>query len=609
MAATQSLTPMNLQPVAGLSDPTLGTSNNTGISAIGDPFATPSLTTGTPAPSSSALADPNAATTGTTSLLDSAGNLIDPFATNTAGTGTAATGSSSTSGISSLLGGIGQGLFGTSGVPSLSSIGQSIGSALPYAGTYAAAQSAATAQQNANTATIQPLTTQATQYLDAASQQLGLFQSGTLSPGQQAQIDQYAANQKSQIAQQMAGQGITDSSALNSAYQQIDNNALIMKSNFVQTSLSNALGLEGAGMTPLMTAVQDKLTSDTQITDTMTQLMGTLAQAWAYQTGQAARGSGSGTGTGAATGAAGAGSSPTSALTSLATKYGLNAATNAISGAGTDLSSYIPSAASSLATSAAGVGDLTAAPGLAANLADTTSIGSGIVDAALGGSAAAGGATAAGLADVGAGLSSDLAATSAIGSGIADTALGGAGAASGAAGGAAGAGAGLGLGAELGIAGLAAGGLYALGESSNWFGNNSKSSVTNQTLSAPQAQISGNQVTVPQGSVVQWNGVGGSGRIIGTAQGGTTLAMQATYKHDPGDPVLYPPGGNAYTGTGGWELKGFHKGQDQVLTNQSTGQTVSITDPNFQQVTGITPAQFQQMYTSLTTQYKQGQTG
>jgi hypothetical protein len=391
---SQALTPMNLQPVMG-NDPLSGAGSignplvqDTSIPAglPGNPFPDP---TAAPAPSAPSVSVPS--TPGPFSSFDpTLGGTVPPDTISTPAAPGAAP-AASTSGWQQFLSGLGSGLFGGTNLGTLSGLGSALGTAIPYAGVAGYAQNAANKQQQANTQTIQPLITQANTMLDAANKQLGLFQSGTLSPGQQAQIDAYAASQKSAIAQRMASQGITDSSATDTAYQQIDNNALIMKSNFVQQSLSNALNLDAAGMTPLMTAIQDKLISDTQISDTMMQLMGTLAAAWAYQTGQAARGQGGGqggTGGGAATPGA------TNPVTAALTKAGQGEISKLLNGpAGTDLSGNIPSIADTAATAASGIGDLSAAPGLSGALGGATDIGSQIASDALGGGGGGGGET------------------------------------------------------------------------------------------------------------------------------------------------------------------------------------------------------------------------
>ena len=599
MATAQTVSQMPLQPIAGLNDPL------SGAGSIGNPLQDPGIPAGLPGnpfPDPTAAPPPTAPTvttgdTGTpfSSFDPTLGGTVPPDTSTTpAAPGAPSTGGGS--GWADFLKGIGSGLTGGTNLFTPGGLGSALGTAIPYAGVAKYAQNAADKQRQANTQTIQPLITQANTMLDAANKQLGLFQSGTLSPGQQAQIDAYAASQKSAIAQRMASQGITDSSATDSANQQIENNALIMKSNFVQQSLTNALGLDAAGMTPLLTAVQDKLISDTQISDTMMQLMGTLASAWAYQTGQAARAQGGGAGGGGGAAAPGA----TSPVTAALSKYGQGKISELLHGpAGTDLSGNIPSIGSTAATAASGIGDLTAAPGLSGAMSGATDIGTGIASDALGGAAGAGA--------IGAGVgSAALPATGAIADAIGASVpeLGGGAAAAGGAGG-------LGLAGSLGLAGLGLAAVDMFGNQHGWFTSHN-SPVDTANINAPTVQPQNGQVAIPQGGVAQWNGIGGSGRIIGTKQGNTSLAMQATQGKNPGPPVLYPPGGNAYSGQGGWVLDGWGaKGAQLHLptatwTNQATGQSASMSDPNFQKMTGITPDQLQQMYNQLTHLYHQG---
>lgn len=253
-----------------------------------------------------------------------------------------------------------------------------LGAMAPYLADFALAQKYADKQQSETNKTIQPLFTQATQYLDAATKDLKLYESGTVNPAQQKMIDAYSVSQKAQVAQQLQTAGISDSGALNSAYQQIDNNAMMMKQNFVQQSLSNAINLEQAGMQPLMIAIQDKLLSDTEISRTMMELTGTLAQAWAYQQGQEARG---GVDQYGKAGAAGV----TGGLVKDATKYAEGKVKDWIGGSATG------SAADAMG--AAGLTDLSGSA--AADMAALTGVDMGITPASLaggGGAAAAGGA-------------------------------------------------------------------------------------------------------------------------------------------------------------------------------------------------------------------------
>lgn len=258
------------------------------------------------------------------------------------------------------------------------------GSAIPYAAIYGLANQAADKARAANQQTLKPLTdiastltgaggkelsqfqggtitpaqqgvadlamqqgqtllTSATPFQDISSTLLKQYQSGTLQQADQQALDQQITNQKQRVAQQLSNAGITDSTALNNAYQQIDQWAgqqrqsilngylstgnqeynqwmtstqagqqLQLESktyvaNSVQQHLTNALALDEAGMQPLGQAITATLASDTQISTSMTQLMASLASAWAYQQAQASGAGGAGTaGAGGAGGAAGA---------------------------------------------------------------------------------------------------------------------------------------------------------------------------------------------------------------------------------------------------------------------------------------------------------------
>lgn len=152
-----------------------------------------------------------------------------------------------------------------------------------------------------------------------AQQSLGDYASGNLNPGDQQALDASVAAQKQQVAQQMANSGMVDSSVLSAYNQQIDNQALITKQNMLnnyfttgnqaynswltstqqgsaliasgaqfaqsafQDMMNNALGLEGAGMTGLTTAIGLIINSDTAIQGQVSQLMSNLAAAYSYQ--------------------------------------------------------------------------------------------------------------------------------------------------------------------------------------------------------------------------------------------------------------------------------------------------------------------------------------
>jgi hypothetical protein len=230
-------------------------------------------------------------------------NTTDTAASSAPASSSASTSSGLGSTLSSFFGDLGgsalSSLLGSNGSNSLGTdLGTAIGTSIPYAAQYSAASSAANAQKEANKQTLSPLTNEATTLLDSAHTQLNQFNQGSLTGSQQAQMDAYVQQQKQQVAQRLSSNGIVDSTALDTAYQQIDNNALIMRQQFVQQALTNALNLESTALGPLTTAISDTLNSDTQISNSMTQLMGTLAQAWAYQMAGGSNGSGTnGTGT------------------------------------------------------------------------------------------------------------------------------------------------------------------------------------------------------------------------------------------------------------------------------------------------------------------------
>jgi hypothetical protein len=152
-----------------------------------------------------------------------------------------------------------------------------------------------------------------------ATQYLGDFASGNLNPADALQLSQNTAAQKQQVAQMMSTNGTPDSSVLAAYNQQIDNQAIVSKqntlngyfatgntayntfltssaqgsaligagANFAQTAfqemMTNALGLEGAGMTGLTSAIGLEINGDTAIQGQVSQLMTNLASAYAYQ--------------------------------------------------------------------------------------------------------------------------------------------------------------------------------------------------------------------------------------------------------------------------------------------------------------------------------------
>jgi hypothetical protein len=153
------------------------------------------------------------------------------------------------------------------------------------------------------------------------------YNSGQLEPAQQIQLDQTVAAQKQQVAQQLSSAGITDSTILAAQYQQIDNNAIISKQNLLnsnfntgsaaynqwltattqgqqtiqdaqkfastslQTELANSMAEANIGIGEVNTAIQTQMTTDANYAAQVSQLLGTLATAYAKQVaGQKAAG-------------------------------------------------------------------------------------------------------------------------------------------------------------------------------------------------------------------------------------------------------------------------------------------------------------------------------
>lgn len=152
-----------------------------------------------------------------------------------------------------------------------------------------------------------------------AQQAFSGYLNGQLQPAQQMQLDQQVAAQKSQVAQSLASAGIADSTILAAQNQQIDNNALITKqqminsnfatgtaaydqwlqtteqgqatiqqgltvaSNGLQTELQNSMQEAGIGIGEMNVAIQTQMQTDANYAEQVSQLLGTLATAYAKQ--------------------------------------------------------------------------------------------------------------------------------------------------------------------------------------------------------------------------------------------------------------------------------------------------------------------------------------
>lgn len=169
---------------------------------------------------------------------------------------------------------------------------------------------------------------------DIASKYLGSVDNQTLLPGDQAKLDQSTQAAKQQLIQQFANSGMTDSSVLTQQMAQIDQNALIQKQNMinsyystgdnaynqfvtttqqgqqlllyakqyvaqsVEQQLQDALQLTTEGLGPLEQGIQLQIQSDTQLAQSVGQLMAGLAQAYSMSLWKSGTSGGTGAGSG-----------------------------------------------------------------------------------------------------------------------------------------------------------------------------------------------------------------------------------------------------------------------------------------------------------------------
>lgn len=269
-----------------------------------------------------------------------------------------------------------------------------------------------------------------------AQQAFAQYNSGQLNPADQVKLDQQVAAQKQQVRQMLSQQGIADSTVLAGYDQQIDNQALMTKQSLLdarfatgdqaynqwltsttqgqqlqiqaqqyatqqfQQMLSDAMGLGSTGMQPMEQAVALQIQGNDQLSQQVSQLLGNLAAAYAYQQGKAASAQGGGAGSGSTAGASGAGSTLNKLL-------GGGSAAGPL--AGLDVGAINSQGAAAAAPNA---GDLASLTGDVSNLSLPSNVLSGLDTSGVGGAAA--GSLA--------GLSTPAISASAVGPGAADLA-------------------------------------------------------------------------------------------------------------------------------------------------------------------------------------------
>jgi hypothetical protein len=255
-----------------------------------------------------------------------------------------------------------------------------------------------------------------------ATQAFGDYSSGKLPQADEIKLQQQVAAQKQQIASQLGQAGMQDSSVLDAYNQQIDNQALVTRQNMLdarfqtgvqayntwlnstvqgiavkqagaqfaetafQDMMKDALELESAGMSGLTQAIALTIQSDNQLSESVSQLMGNLAAAYAYTVSGPGQSSGGGGGAGGSAAAGGSGGLLGSLL-GKAANTAVNKGIGALFGGGGS------AASGSISSILAGGSPALASVGTGA---DVSVLGS--VSDALGGSAAGGGAAAGGAA-------------------------------------------------------------------------------------------------------------------------------------------------------------------------------------------------------------------
>src|SRR5262249_33110986 len=145
------------------------------------------------------------------------------------------------------------------------------------------------------------------------------YQAGKLPDADEQRLQQQITDQKQALRAQLASSGITDSTLLAGYDQQIENQAKLTRQSLLdarfatgnqaydewlksttqgqqlkaqglqfaqeafQSMMSNALGLGSEGMQPVEQSIALAIQSDTELSQQVSELIGNLAAAWAYQ--------------------------------------------------------------------------------------------------------------------------------------------------------------------------------------------------------------------------------------------------------------------------------------------------------------------------------------
>lgn len=111
-----------------------------------------------------------------------------------------------------------------------------------------------------------------------AHQLIQQYQSGALSPGQQASLDQLTQQTKNQVNQYFSSIGQSDSTAHMQALAQIDQQAMVFKQQMLDNALSTGLQSIGIAAGPLTQVANVQLQQDANLRQAFGGFAGALGQ-------------------------------------------------------------------------------------------------------------------------------------------------------------------------------------------------------------------------------------------------------------------------------------------------------------------------------------------
>jgi trimeric autotransporter adhesin len=249
-------------------------------------------------------------------------------------------------------------LFGNLGSDISSILSSPLGSLVEFTALYKIIADQASATQTQNNALAGQISAIGQPDVTAGKSLLDAYTSGNLTAPFQAQYDaakaadaKTATSQEQQVASMLANSGgqnmqsaqVSQSGQIEAQKNLADQTAM---SNAFLGELSASLSLTSTGGAFVQSGIMQEIQSNTQLQGQLADLMGALAKAYAQQTSNSGKGGSAGGGVGGL-------------IKDVSSIW--KGVSNLFSG---------PADAGALATSAAGIGDISAAPGLAANVSE-----------------------------------------------------------------------------------------------------------------------------------------------------------------------------------------------------------------------------------------------